>query len=230
MRGPPAVVAAYGTTASPQHACSASARGASPAAKSDPWLELPIVRFAGHRSDARVEGTGQFMSSYGVPLVGCYAMAARRHMHEFGTTSEQLAEIAVGVREFASFNPLARYRDLLQTIDRLGLVEQVAPIQLAIRLLVTEGSRLLELGDVRSVIQPFDPSSLTYPWQHRDRRVDDLQRAVMTHVGVSLRAPRAEIFDRVWTLAHEAAGLDAARRPPLPSRATIPYLNEPWYC
>jgi radical SAM superfamily enzyme YgiQ (UPF0313 family) len=134
---------------------------------------------------------------------------------------------------FVAFMPWttrARYCELLQTIDRLGLVEQVAPIQLAIRLLVTEGSRLLELRDVRGVIQPFDPASLTYPWRHPDPRVDELQRAVMTHVGVSLRAPRAEVFDRVWTLAHEAAGLDAVRRPPLPSRATIPYLNEPWYC
>jgi acetyl-CoA acetyltransferase len=39
-----------------------------------------------------------------------------RHMHEFGTTSEQLAEIAVGVREFAMLNPNAIYRDPL-TVD-----------------------------------------------------------------------------------------------------------------
>lgn len=38
---------------------------------------------------------------------GLYALAARRHMHEFGTTSEQLAEIAVGVREAAALNPNA---------------------------------------------------------------------------------------------------------------------------
>jgi hypothetical protein len=38
------------------------------------------------------------------------------------------------------------------------------------------------------------------------------------------------MFARVWALAHEAAGLAAPARAPLPSRATIPYLNEPWYC
>ena len=53
---------------------------------------------------------------YGNSLVGSYAMHATRHMHEFGTTSEQLAEIAVGVREFASLNPNAMYRDPI-TVD-----------------------------------------------------------------------------------------------------------------
>ena len=43
-------------------------------------------------------------------------MAARRHMHEFGTTSEQLAEIAVGVRDFAGLNPHAMYREPI-TVD-----------------------------------------------------------------------------------------------------------------
>ncbi len=52
----------------------------------------------------------------GLTLVGAYAMAARRHMHEFGTTSEQLASIAVQTREHAHRNPNAMYRDLI-TID-----------------------------------------------------------------------------------------------------------------
>jgi acetyl-CoA acetyltransferase len=41
-------------------------------------------------------------------------------MHEYGTTSEQLAEIAVGVREFASLNPNAMYRDPITTEDVVG--------------------------------------------------------------------------------------------------------------
>ncbi|GLZ08155.1 thiolase [Actinomadura sp. NBRC 104412] len=62
----------------------------------------------------------QYEAPYGTPLVGAYAMAARRHMHEYGTTSEQLAEIAVGVREFAAFNPNAQYRDPLTVDDVLS--------------------------------------------------------------------------------------------------------------
>jgi acetyl-CoA acetyltransferase len=47
-------------------------------------------------------------------------MIAQRHMHEFGTTSEQLAEIAVGVREFAGLNPNALYREQIGVADVLG--------------------------------------------------------------------------------------------------------------
>ena len=69
---------------------------------------------------ARVRGSAQYESPWGNVLAGSYAMAARRHMHEFGTTPEQLAEIAVGVREFAGLNPLAQYRDPITVDDVLN--------------------------------------------------------------------------------------------------------------
>jgi len=152
-----------------------------------------------------------------------------RVVHHFDDAGLALAPTFVS---FTPWTTLEGYVDLLRVIDRLGLADHVAPIQLAIRLLVTEGSRLLELPDVRSVIGPFSPRSLTYPWTHRDPRVDRLQKEVEALVGVSLTSSRREVFDRVWILAHVAAGLAPARRldTPRPARATIPYLNEPWYC
>jgi acetyl-CoA acetyltransferase len=57
---------------------------------------------------------------WGNTLVGSYALAAARHMHEFGTTSEQLAEIAVTMRDHAAVNPLAQYRDPITVDDVLG--------------------------------------------------------------------------------------------------------------
>ncbi len=57
---------------------------------------------------------------------------------------------------FVAFTPwttLEGYCELLQTIDRLDLADHVSPVQLAIRLLVTQSSRLLELPDVRAVIR-----------------------------------------------------------------------------
>jgi acetyl-CoA acetyltransferase len=68
----------------------------------------------------RVGGITQYEAPYGNTLVGAYAMAARRHMHQFGTTSEQLAEIAVGVREYASLNPNAMYQDPITVEDVIG--------------------------------------------------------------------------------------------------------------
>lgn len=61
-------------------------------------------------------GPVQFDAPFGHSLIAKYAMVARRHMHEFGTTLEQLAEIAVSARHNASLNPDAYYRETI-TID-----------------------------------------------------------------------------------------------------------------
>jgi radical SAM superfamily enzyme YgiQ (UPF0313 family) len=137
------------------------------------------------------------------------------------------------VPTFVAFTPwttIEGYCDLLQAIDRLGLVEHVAPIQLAIRLLITDGSRLLALDDVRAVTRGFDAASLTHRWVHPDPRVDALQARLAALVGAHVTASREELFARAWAEAHDAAGLRIARQPPPVVRAAIPYLNEPWYC
>ena len=56
-------------------------------------------------------GPAQFDAPYGHALIAKYAMATRRHMYEYGTTIEQLAEIAVSTRYNAGLNPEAYYRD-----------------------------------------------------------------------------------------------------------------------
>jgi radical SAM superfamily enzyme YgiQ (UPF0313 family) len=108
------------------------------------------------------------------------------------------------VPTFVAFTPwttVETYVDLLNVVDDLGLTGHVAPVQLAIRLLVTWRSRLLELPDIQAVIGPFDPKTLTYPWRHPDPRVDHLQQTMMELAN----APRV-------------------------ARSAIPYMNEPWYC
>jgi len=72
------------------------------------------------RGGRAVPGPMQYEAPYGNSLVGAYAMVAQRHMHEFGTTSQQLAEIAVGVREYAGLNPNALYRDPIGVEDVLA--------------------------------------------------------------------------------------------------------------
>ena len=72
--------------------------------------------------------------------MGPYAMAAARHMHEYGTTSEQLAEIAVSTRAWAAMNPQARYRDPLTVDDVLASPLQVEPLHLLDCCLVTDGA------------------------------------------------------------------------------------------
>ncbi|WP_079429178.1 thiolase C-terminal domain-containing protein [Streptomyces katrae] len=64
-------------------------------------------------------GPLQFEVPYGHTLVAKYAMAARRHMHEYGTTLEQLASVAVQARANAATNPDAMFRDPITVEDVL---------------------------------------------------------------------------------------------------------------
>lgn len=114
----------------------------------------------------------------------------------------------------------------MREIARLDLVGATAPIQLAIRLLITEGSRLLELAEVRDLVGIFDARSLCYPWRNADESVDRLCGEIQELIKreEKRRASREEIFQGICELAG-VGGVEV-----LPSRATIPYLTEPWYC
>jgi acetyl-CoA acetyltransferase len=65
-------------------------------------------------------GPLQWEAPYGHTLISKYAMAARRHMFTYGTTIEQLAEVAVSARFNAAENPEAYYRDPIAIDDVLS--------------------------------------------------------------------------------------------------------------
>ncbi len=138
---------------------------------------------------------------------------------------------------FVPFTPWttpAGYVELLRALAALDLVDCVAPVQLAIRLLVPARSRLLELPEIADLVgDRFDPAALLYRWTHRDPRVDALCEEVQALVWKDAQedAPRGDTFRSVWDLAHDVAGInDAPALPDRPSRSVIPYLDEPWYC
>jgi len=70
-------------------------------------------------------GPVQFDAPFGHTLIAKHAMVARRHMHEYGTTIDQLAEIAVSARYNAGLNPDAYYRDPL-TIEDVNRADMIA--------------------------------------------------------------------------------------------------------
>ncbi|MGH2493870.1 MAG: acetyl-CoA acetyltransferase [Ktedonobacteraceae bacterium] len=99
-------------------------------------------------SRGRMLGTGgrpasipedTYESPYGNTLVGAYAMAARRHMHQYGTTSEQLAEIAVVTRRHAGLNPKAMYREPITVQDVLNSRMIADPLHLFDCCVVSDG-------------------------------------------------------------------------------------------
>ncbi|MFF2997185.1 acetyl-CoA acetyltransferase [Streptomyces sp. NPDC057950] len=65
-------------------------------------------------------GPLQFEAPYGHTLIAKYAMAARRHMHQYGTTLEQLASVAVQARANAALNPEAMFRAPITVDDVLS--------------------------------------------------------------------------------------------------------------
>jgi hypothetical protein len=130
---------------------------------------------------------------------------------------------------FTPWTSLEGYVELLDVLNDLAIVEQVAPIQLGIRLLVTAESPLLQLPGIQERVTQFEPASLTWPWRHEDHRVDDLQAAVMRIVKSTSGATRGETFDAISRLAREQAGLPIGTRQPT-SGTPVPLVSEPWYC
>ena len=137
---------------------------------------------------------------------------------------------------FIPFHPWTTpsgYIDLLAMITELDLIENVAPVQLAIRLLIPEGSRILELAEMKHYLGGFDAEKLSYTWTPADPCVDDLQSKVYEAIQLGVRegANRRAIFEQVWVLAHNACEQSA---PALPleraDSSPVPAMSEPWYC
>jgi radical SAM superfamily enzyme YgiQ (UPF0313 family) len=132
------------------------------------------------------------------------------------------------VPTFVAFTPWTsreNYLDLLRAIRDLDLIGNVPPIQLAIRLLIPAGSKLLELDDLH--VEPFDPAALSFRWKHPDPEMDllcsDLQKTVA--LGDRLQCSRAQIFGMIWERAFGT--------PPdfeLKTSEAVPHLTEAWYC
>jgi acetyl-CoA C-acetyltransferase len=89
-----------------------------------------------------------FEAPFGPTIVGSYAMVAQRHMHEYGTTSEQLAEIAVTMRKHAALNPHAKYRDPITVEDVLASRIISSPLHLLDCCMISDGGGALVLTSV----------------------------------------------------------------------------------
>ena len=163
---------------------------------------------------------------------------------EKGHTRQDFVEVVAAARTagltlsptFIPFHPWSTpegFLDLLRTLADLDLVENVGPIQLSIRLLIPQGSRILELDDLDRWMDGFDAEKLTYRWRAIDPRADALQERVRDAVqdGDQQGLSRRAVFQRIWEIAHDACGLTA---PALPAARAdsgpVPAMSEPWYC
>ena len=81
----------------------------------------------------------EFEVPYGAHIPGFYALVAERHMHEYGTTSEQLAAIAVACRKHASLNPAAQKRTPITVNDVVNSRMISTPLRLLDCSLISDG-------------------------------------------------------------------------------------------
>ncbi|MBK8902798.1 MAG: radical SAM protein [Anaerolineaceae bacterium] len=160
---------------------------------------------------------------------------------DFIQVARQMRQIGLPLTPtFVTFTPwttLPGYADFLALMAELDLVEAINPIQYAIRLLIPEGSRLLELAEVQALVAPFDQSALVYPWSHPNPAVDRLYQTVFKLVKASQNAgeSRQTLFRRLWQAVMDLLPAEEqavwAERQPVLSQAVraVPTLSEDWY-
>ncbi len=132
---------------------------------------------------------------------------------------------------FTPWTTLHGYCGLLRKIAELNLVQSVAPVQLSIRVLLPQGSHLLQSTDRSLWLKEFNPELLGYDWSHPDAAVDQLHDRIQRWVMDSEQRDRSRIeaFEGIWEIAHQAAGLKSGDIP-LQSAESVPQMTESWYC
>lgn len=146
-----------------EHAAAAIAAGAA---------ETVVIAYASTPRGARKrgeKGLGVFATPerlewetpYGVMLpISAYALAANRHMAVYGTTAEQLAQIAVDTRRWAALNPLAHLRDAITVDDVLSSGFIAEPLHKLECCLVTDGAAALVLTSAERARDLRQPPAL----------------------------------------------------------------------
>jgi radical SAM superfamily enzyme YgiQ (UPF0313 family) len=134
---------------------------------------------------------------------------------------------------FTPWTTLGDYRDMLDFVEREGLIDAVDPVQFSIRLLVPPGSLLAGNPAMRPYLGRLVAEDFYYEWTHRDPVMERLHRDVTTLVTEAATAGEDPVttFGRIVAVADGAAGLSPRRGATrLEPRTRAPRLSEPWFC
>ncbi len=148
---------------------------------------------------------------------------------------ELCAEAGLALRPsllpFTPWSTLDDFLDVFEVFEARGLLPQLDPVQLSIRLLVPPGS-LLE-GDPDIAFEGLDEAALSWRWRHPDPRMDALQARVAAEVeaAAARREDPLATLARVKVLALAAAGLPHGHVRTLSlDQRRVPRLTESWFC
>jgi radical SAM superfamily enzyme YgiQ (UPF0313 family) len=145
-----------------------------------------------------------------------------------GHTTRDAADAIALLREhgielrpsFLPFTPWTTHQDVVDLIEFVAendLVGNVDPVQYTIRLLLPEGSLLLDHPDMRPHLGPYDPERLSWTWTSADQAVDELQARL---------AAIAEEGDLTCERICAELGVDME----IGAVEERPRLTEPWFC
>lgn len=152
-------------------------------------------------SSGRTLGTGmaiptspysqQYEEPFGVNIVSSYALAAQRHMYQYGTTSEQLAAIAVTMRNNAGRNPLAMYQDPISVDDVLASRVVASPLHKLDCCVVSDGGGALVLVREDAVGSSIKPPVWVMGASHSNDHQIISQMPDLTRTAAAVTGPRA---------------------------------------
>ena len=136
---------------------------------------------------------------------------------------------------FTPWTSAQDYFDLLDFIEEYALIDEVDPIQMAIRLLVPPGSDLLGSKQMERYITELDAENFIYRWEHPDRRMDKLheEALILAEDAAARQEDAATTFMRIRELAADVLERPEQARPKAtfaPDRIRPPRLTESWFC
>lgn len=131
-----------------------------------------------------------FERIYGGETLPLYALAARRHMHEFGTTPEQLAEIRVAAAHHAQFNEHAMYRDPVTVDEVVGSRLIADPLHLLDCCVISDGGGALVVVS-EEVAADIDHECVTVLGHGEAIKHHDAGRIDLTYTAARESGPRA---------------------------------------
>jgi radical SAM superfamily enzyme YgiQ (UPF0313 family) len=144
-------------------------------------------------------------------------------------------EMRPSLLPFTPWSTLGDYLELLDFVAGNDLQQNVDPVQLGIRLLVPDGSLLLDHPQMQAHLDGYDSAGFSHVWRHPDPAMDGLQRRVAALAAADADAgvPPARTHARIHDLAAQAAaaaGLRWSIPSPPPAAGARPRLSEPWFC
>jgi radical SAM superfamily enzyme YgiQ (UPF0313 family) len=152
-------------------------------------------------------------------------------------TTELLRAHDIEVRpSFLPFTPWTTHQDLADIVAFVvdhDLIANVDPVQYSIRLLLPEGSLLLDHPDMKGYLESYDAERLTYTWRAADPTVDELQQRLARIVDDGSGEASGSTFLRIYGEIIRAAGDRDGKPDELIMAGSVegrPRLTEPWFC